>query len=234
MTLLNAVSYFLLQLPISFPSSWLPFDDLPFCFKEKIEALWGELPHVLSPHETTCLHLNSFTWFFLSFLWMGFLCSFLRPVLLEIPSLSTYMVSFLLLFCFPSPPYHPLPPPFSTWTSQQTTNIWAKLSVDPTLPTSSQFELSALAMCTFYPSFFKHPTVMFYVTKEHPLKMLLMGLSLGPGVSSQASLPRLVNAISHSWWPLSPWTTALPRLLGCVVYGPQQHLLPSTDLFHFC
>lgn len=39
---------------------------------------------------------------------------------------------------------------------------------------------------------------MFYVTKEHPLKMLLMGLSLGPGVSSQASLPRLVNAISHS------------------------------------
>lgn len=147
---------------------------------------------------------------------MGCLCSFLRPALLEIPSLSTYLLSFLLRFCLPPPSYFP---PFSTWTVQQTTNIWVKLSLDPTLPTSYQFELFVLAMCTFCASFLKHLTVTSYVTKEHLSRMLFMGVSLGPVVSSQASLTHLVNTISHSWSPLSPWTTSFTK--GCVLYGAQ-------------
>lgn len=155
---------------------------------------------------------------------MGSLCSILRPALLEIPSLSTYLLSFLLRFCLPPPPY--FPPFLYMDTVPQTTNIWAKLSLDPTLPTSYQFELFVLALCTFCASFLKRLTVTSCVTKEHLSRMLFTGMSVGPVVSSQASLTHLVNTISHSWSPLSPWTAPFPRDACCMVLGSiYYHLL---------
>lgn len=85
-------SHFLLQYHFLLP-------DRPSCFKENIQALRREVgDRLLSPHATTCLRSYSLTWLFLLFLSMGSLCSFLKPALSEIPSLSTCLLSFLLLF----------------------------------------------------------------------------------------------------------------------------------------